>query len=111
MNKISYSNFALQFEEYFSSLKNTLPTSPENLYQPVNYFLNLDGKRIRPLLVLIAADCFDGDPVKALLAAGAVELFHNFSLIHDDITDKALMSRGMPTVHETWNNNMDILSG
>ncbi|HXB41763.1 MAG TPA: polyprenyl synthetase family protein [Bacteroidia bacterium] len=107
----TYKKFATEFEEYFSSVKNLLPASPRNLYEPVNYFLNLEGKRIRPLLVLIAADCFNGDTKRALPAAAAVELFHNFSLIHDDIMDKAPLRRGEATVHEKWNNSIAILSG
>lgn len=106
-----YQEFAAGFEEYFSSVKNLLPQQPSNLYEPVRYFLNLDGKRVRPLLVLIAADCFGGETKKALPAAAAVELFHNFSLIHDDIMDKAPLRRGKATVHEKWNNNIAILGG
>jgi geranylgeranyl diphosphate synthase type II len=111
MGADTYNKFATEFEEYFSSVKSLLPPSPKNLYEPVNYFLNLKGKRIRPLLVLIASDCFNGDIKKTLPAASAVELFHNFSLIHDDIMDKAPLRRGKATVHEKWNNNIAILSG
>ncbi len=107
----TYKNFANEFEEYFSSEKKLLPSSPKNLYEPVNYFLSLEGKRIRPLLVLIACDCFKGDVKKSLPAAAAVELFHNFSLVHDDIMDNAPLRRGKTTVHEKWNNNIAILSG
>jgi len=106
-----YKEFSAAFEEYFSSIKSGLPHSPHNLYEPVNYFLGLDGKRIRPLLVLIAADCFNGNLKDAMPAAAAVELFHNFSLIHDDIMDKAPLRRGKATVHEKWNGNIAILSG
>jgi len=106
-----YKPFAQAFEEYFSSERKALPVSPQNLYEPVTYFLELDGKRLRPLLVLIAADCFKGEIKKALPAAAAVELFHNFSLIHDDIMDKAPLRRGKATVHEKWNSNIAILSG
>jgi len=106
-----YKPFAQAFEEYFSSVKNNFPPSPRNLYEPVAYFLNLDGKRLRPLLVLIAVDCFKGEIKNALPAAAAVELFHNFSLIHDDIMDKAPLRRGKTTVHEKWNSNIAILSG
>lgn len=111
MPATSYKDLSQSFGEYFSSFKGSLPVSPGNLYDPVRYFLDLDGKRIRPLLVLIAADCFKGDVKKALPAAAAVELFHNFSLIHDDIMDKAPLRRGKETVHEKWNNNIAILSG
>lgn len=106
-----YKQFASRFGEYFSAATRTFPAQPRNLYDPVRYFLGMDGKRIRPLLVLIAADCFDGDVSKSLPAASAVELFHNFSLIHDDIMDKAPLRRGKQTVHKKWNSNIAILSG
>jgi len=111
MINASYKKLASQFDEYFHQLINELSKDPENLYQPVHYFLNLDGKRIRPLLTLIAADCFNGNIKEAMPAAAAVELFHNFSLIHDDIMDKAPLRRGKQTVHEKWNSNIAILSG
>lgn len=107
----SYKEFATAFEAHFSSIKKELPAAPANLYEPVRYFLEMDGKRLRPLLVLIAADCFNGEITDALPAAAAVELFHNFSLIHDDIMDEAPLRRGRQTVHEKWNRNIAILSG
>ncbi|PST82496.1 isoprenyl synthetase [Pedobacter yulinensis] len=88
-----------------------LPNHPRNLYEPVRYLLNLGGKRIRPVLVLMAADLFGGEPEKALHAALAIEVFHNFTLIHDDIMDQAPIRRGQPTVHEKWDTNTAILSG
>ncbi|MDG1042257.1 MAG: polyprenyl synthetase family protein [Flavobacteriaceae bacterium] len=84
---------------------------PKNLYEPVQYILNLGGKRLRPILTLMTADCFGGDVNKALDAALAVEVFHNFSLIHDDIMDDAPLRRGQQTVHEKWDLNTGILSG
>ena len=84
---------------------------PENLYAPVDYILQLGGKRIRPILTLIAADIFSGDYQKALPAALAVETFHNFTLVHDDIMDDAPLRRGKQTVHEKWDINTGILSG
>ena len=111
MTKTSYTKLSSEFDEYFSQVINKFPKHPENLYQPVSYFLNLGGKRIRPLLTLIAADCFHADIKKTMPAAAAVELFHNFSLIHDDIMDKAPLRRGKQTVHEKWNSNIGILSG
>ncbi|SEQ17394.1 polyprenyl synthetase family protein [Flavobacterium urocaniciphilum] len=84
---------------------------PENLYEPISYILSLGGKRIRPVLTLMAADIFDGDCKKAISAAKAVEVFHNFSLVHDDIMDDAPLRRGNETVHEKWNLNTGILSG
>ena len=83
----------------------------KNLYEPVQYILNLGGKRLRPILTLMTADCFGGDVNKALDAALAVEVFHNFSLIHDDIMDDAPLRRGQQTVHEKWDLNTGILSG
>lgn len=84
---------------------------PRELYDPENYILSLGGKRIRPLLALIACDLFDKKPDEALNAALCVELFHNFSLIHDDVLDKAPLRRGQATVHHKWNTNIAILSG
>ncbi len=88
-----------------------LPQSPQRLYGPINYILSLGGKRLRPVLTLMACDCFGGDPHKAVPAALAVELFHNFSLIHDDIMDQAPLRRGHQTVHHKWDLNTGILSG
>jgi len=89
-----------------------LPPVPATLYDPIRYMLALGGKRIRPLLTLMAADLFSIPDIKqAVPAALAVELFHNFSLVHDDIMDQAPLRRGKPTVHEKWNANVAILSG
>jgi geranylgeranyl diphosphate synthase type II len=84
---------------------------PKNLYEPIDYILKLGGKRIRPVLTLMAADIFSGDFKKALPAALAVEVFHNFTLIHDDIMDAAPLRRGKATVHKKWDTNTGILSG
>lgn len=84
---------------------------PDNLYSPLNYILSLGGKRIRPVLTLMGCELFSEQPQKALDAAMAVEIFHNFSLIHDDIMDHAPIRRGHPTVHEKWNMATAILSG
>jgi len=81
------------------------------MYGPMAYIVGLGGKRVRPLLTLIGCELFDTDPRQALHAAIAVELFHNFSLIHDDILDKAPLRRGKATVHEKWNHNIALLSG
>ncbi|SFB78809.1 geranylgeranyl diphosphate synthase, type II [Parapedobacter composti] len=89
-----------------------IPEHPENLYGSIRYMLQIGGKRVRPLLTLMAADLFSiTDITKALPAALAVELFHNFSLMHDDIMDNAPLRRGQQTVHEKWNPNVAILSG
>lgn len=84
---------------------------PKNLYEPIDYILQLGGKRIRPVLTLIAADIFSGDFKKSLPAALAIEVFHNFTLVHDDIMDDAPLRRGKQTVHEKWDINTGILSG
>lgn len=89
----------------------TVDRDPKNLYEPVNYILNLGGKRLRPILTLMTTEIFGGDYTKALDAALSVEVFHNFSLVHDDIMDKAPLRRGMATVHEKWDLNTGILSG
>ncbi len=84
---------------------------PPELYRPLQYVLGLGGKRMRPALTLIACDLFDAPPEDALPAALGIELFHNFSLIHDDIMDKAPLRRNQPTIHEKWDGNIAILSG
>ena len=84
---------------------------PSRLYEPVKYILDLGGKRMRPILTLMTADIFGEEGEKAMNAAIAVELFHNFSLIHDDIMDNAPLRRGKETVHEKWDLNTGILSG
>lgn len=85
--------------------------SPVNLYEPVDYILGLGGKRMRPILTLLSTEVFDGNVNEALPAALAIEVFHNFSLVHDDIMDDAPLRRGKVTVHEKWNLNTGILSG
>ncbi len=84
---------------------------PEELYSPINYTLALGGKRIRPVLTLMACDMFGGDINKALPQAIAIEMFHNFTLIHDDIMDNAPIRRGKQTVYKKWSANIAILSG
>lgn len=84
---------------------------PKELYEPMQYILSLGGKRMRPLLAYMGNDLFDGNLEDAHPAALAVEIFHNFSLVHDDIMDNAPLRRGKATVHEKWNNNIAILSG
>lgn len=100
------------FSDFISYLnKQSFNREPKNLYEPVDYILQLGGKRIRPILTLMASDIFSGDYKKALPAAMAVETFHNFTLVHDDIMDDAPLRRGKKTVHEKWNINTGILSG
>ena len=84
---------------------------PPELYDPIRYIMSLSGKRMRPLLTLMAAYLFTDDWRKAIQPALGVEVFHNFSLMHDDIMDQAPLRRGQPTVHEKWNQNIAILSG
>ncbi|WDF70822.1 polyprenyl synthetase family protein [Sphingobacterium oryzagri] len=98
------------FQAYAEKIE--FPTTPENLYDPIRYILSLSGKRIRPLLVLMGSTLFDEEKAAlALPASTAIEYFHNFSLIHDDIMDKAPLRRGQPTVHQKWNDSVGILSG
>ena len=98
-----------RFEEY---LLNQIPErEPKSLYEPLRYVLSNGGKRIRPLLVLLAGESYGVALEKALPAAAAIETFHNFTLIHDDIMDKADIRRGQATVHKKWNENLAILSG
>jgi geranylgeranyl diphosphate synthase type II len=95
-----------RFLEYY-----TVGKEPEQLYHPIEYILQLGGKRLRPVLALMSADAFGGNYKEAIHAAMAVEVFHNFSLIHDDIMDEAPLRRGKLTVHKKWNVNTGILSG
>lgn len=88
-----------------------LPEEPANLYDPIRYFLTIGGKRMRPVLTLMGAELFGGKKETAIQAGIAVELFHNFTLIHDDIMDAAPLRRGKETVHTRWNTNIGILSG
>lgn len=87
------------------------PEMPSGLYDPVKYQLDMGGKRVRPLLTLMACDMFGGDVHEAILPALGLEIFHNFTLLHDDVMDKADIRRGRPTVHQAWNENCAILSG
>jgi len=87
------------------------PKTPLLLYEPIYYILGLGGKRMRPILVLMAHQLFDNNIEKAISPALAIEVFHNFTLLHDDIMDNAPLRRGQKTVHEKWNSNVAILSG
>jgi geranylgeranyl diphosphate synthase type II len=84
---------------------------PKNLYEPNNYFLSIGGKRLRPILLLLSTELFGGKIEDALAASLAIEYFHNFTLIHDDVMDKAPVRRGFVTIHEKYNLNTAILSG
>ena len=103
-------------ENYAESLQNYLNgvvtiKEPKKLYEPIKYIVSLGGKRLRPVLTLMTCDFFDKDFKEALPAALALELFHNFSLIHDDSMDEAPLRRGKETVHHKWDLNTGILSG
>lgn len=87
------------------------PQTPFGLYEPVKYQLDMGGKRVRPLLTLMACDMFGGDVNSAISPALGLEIFHNFTLLHDDVMDKAEIRRGRPTVHIAWSENTAILSG
>jgi geranylgeranyl diphosphate synthase, type II len=89
----------------------TFPDAPKELYEPIKYILHLGGKRLRPALTLISASLFTDEYLDAMPAAIAIEIFHNFTLMHDDIMDKAGVRRGKATVHTIWNENVAILSG
>ncbi|MCB0462230.1 MAG: polyprenyl synthetase family protein [Flavobacteriaceae bacterium] len=106
----------LTIEKYQKAFVNYLnefatPKAPNSLYEPIEYILGLDGKRLRPLLTLMTTEMFNDNYEKSLDAALAIEVFHNFSLIHDDIMDDAPLRRGQQTVHEKWDLNTGILSG
>lgn len=88
-----------------------LKKNPEQLYEPIRYMLSLGGKRLRPLLLLMSHELFNGTPKNALKPATAIEIFHNFTLLHDDIMDKAPLRRSKETVHKKWNSDIAILSG
>ena len=102
-----------QYQDFFINYLKTQSISkePKNLYEPIEYILSLGGKRMRPVLTLMTSEVFDTDYKVALPAAMAVEVFHNFSLVHDDIMDDAPLRRGQETVHEKWDLNTGILSG
>ncbi len=105
-----------RFEQLRSQVEKELlelgfPISPANLYQPMDYMIQLGGKRVRPVAVLLANRCFGGNVSDAMPVALAVEVFHNFTLMHDDIMDEAPVRRGQTTVHKKWNTTIAILSG
>lgn len=91
--------------------KHHIDDDPKELYEPINYILNIGGKRLRPIITLMGCDLFGGDLEEAVKPGLAIEFFHNFTLIHDDIMDDAPIRRGQTTVHEKYNINIAILSG
>ena len=84
---------------------------PQGLYEPIKYVLSIGGKRIRPVLMLLAYNLYKDDPESILMQACALETYHNYTLLHDDLMDNADVRRGMPTVHRKWDANTAILSG
>ena len=99
-----------KLQRYFDAIEAELSkieyaAEPDGLYAPVRYELSLGGKRVRPLLTLLACEMFAGDYRRALNAAVGLEVFHNFTLLHDDVMDKADVRRGKPTVHKVWDEN------
>lgn len=102
--------------EYISRVNNAIaeikyPQEPSGLYEPIRYTMDNGGKRVRPLLTLLCNDALGGEKENALPQAIGIELFHNFTLLHDDVMDNADVRRGKPTVHCKWNRNTAILSG
>ncbi len=105
----NYDQLISYFEKQLE--KQNFAGEPKELYEPISYTISYGGKRIRPVLTLMACELFCGDAEKALQQAIAIELFHNFTLIHDDIMDNAPIRRGRETVYRKWNGNIAILSG
>lgn len=106
---LSFENILQRIEKEISGLQ--FPYPPKSLYEPITYILSLGGKRIRPALTLMACNIYDEEIEKAMKPALALEVFHNFTLLHDDLMDEADKRRNKPTVHKVWNANTAILSG
>ncbi len=106
---LSIETYQQKFVEYLEEYSEV--RDPKNLYEPIQYILKLGGKRMRPVLTLMTSEIFNSDFKKSLNAALSIEIFHNFSLVHDDIMDDAPLRRGQETVHEKWDVNTGILSG
>ena len=102
-----------EYQKKFETYRHAHPfdRQPRELYEPVNYIMDLGGKRLRPVMALLSYGLFQPDFEPALPLAYAIEIFHNFSLVHDDIMDQAPLRRGKPTVHQQWDVNTAILSG
>ena len=105
-----------QFQDYLDTVNHAIaaipyPAEPCQLYEPISYHMALGGKRVRPVLALMACDAMGGDTSEVIDAAVGLEMFHNFTLLHDDVMDNADVRRGKPTVHRRWNANTAILSG
>ncbi len=113
MNYFCFMQELERFQDLFINYLNKLDMNrdPSSLYDPIDYILKLGGKRLRPVLTLMSCQCFGGQAEEALDAASAIEIFHNFTLVHDDIMDEAPLRRGHETVHLKWDLNTAILSG
>lgn len=116
MSRVPFSNSNLSvktLQDIFSAYlkKQSFNAQPRELYEPIEYTLNLGGKRLRPLLLLMARNLYGNNVIDALDAAIAIEIFHNFTLLHDDIMDQAPLRRNQATVYKKWNTNIAILSG
>jgi geranylgeranyl diphosphate synthase, type II len=108
---VTIASYQEEINQAFKNYLKALPHSPSRLYDPIRYTLEAEGKRMRPLLTLLGASLFTEQVACAIPAALGLELFHNFTLLHDDIMDKAPLRRGNPTVYTKWDVNIAILSG
>ena len=108
-NILNVEDFSQIITKHIESIE--YPSSPHTLYDPVNYILNIGGKRFRPIMLLLAQQLYESNYEKAIPAALAIEIFHNFTLVHDDIMDNADLRRNQHTVHKKWDINTGILSG
>ena len=104
-----YNEYLRMVNDAISNLR--LPARPAGLYDPIRYTLDCGGKRLRPVLTLATCHALGREPITAIHQAIAIEMFHNFTLLHDDVMDKADVRRGRPTVHVKWNEETAILSG
>ncbi|WP_300724439.1 polyprenyl synthetase family protein [uncultured Bacteroides sp.] len=109
MEQYSSKELQKQIQSYIESL--SYSRDPKGLYDPIEYVLDLGGKRLRPVLMLLAYNLYKGDVESIFSQATAIETYHNFTLLHDDLMDNADMRRGKPVVHKKWNPNTAILSG
>lgn len=105
-----------EFDEYLKMANDAIktlrmPAAPAGLYDPIRYTMEAGGKRLRPVLTLAVCEAMGKEPMSAIHQATAIEMFHNFTLLHDDVMDKADVRRGRPTVHKKWNESTAILSG
>ena len=106
---LAFENILQRIKSEISQLQFTNP--PKSLYEPIEYILSLGGKRIRPALTLMACNIYNNSIENAIKPALGLEVFHNFTLLHDDLMDEADKRRNKPTVHKVWNANTAILSG